>query len=232
MSYVRPVKGAAIRRLDQGIDYQGKPGEHVVAMGLARVDAVKPNPGGFGQVIYYTLLTGPMKGRQIYVGHAAPTVHQNQIVQAGEPVATLLEHSLGNAHNLSGWAEIGFARGGVPASGDEKDTRSAKQFLAFVKQAGAAKESAAPAAAGNSGDGTSGGAAAPPSNLEIPQPGAQVAPGTQPATTDSLPYEPPPGSGINSVSAFAADTWTRIASQPGADPESQLLAQNAQTAGG
>lgn len=230
MSYVKPVKGAAIRRLDQGIDYQGKPGEHVVAMGLARVDAVKPNPGGFGQVVYYTLLTGPMKGRQIYVGHAQPLVHNNQIVQAGEPVATLLEHSLGNAHNLSGWTEIGFASGGTPASGDEKDTRSAKQFLAFVKQAGAAKESAAPVDVGNSGGDTSGGAAAP--TVQIPQPGAQPQIDTSPAPAESLPYEPPPGSGINSASAFAADTWTRIASQAGADPESQLLAQNAQTAGG
>lgn len=226
MAYVKPVKGAAVRRLDQGIDYQGKPGEPIVAMGLARVDAVKDDPGGFGKVVYYTLLTGPMKGKQIYVGHAQPTVHQNQIVQAGDPVATLLAHSLGNAHDLSGWTEIGFASGGAPASGGANDTRSAKQFLAFVKQAGDAKQSAAPADAGNSGSGTPVGAAASP---QIPQPGAAPQIDTSPAPAESLPYEPPPGSGINSASAFAADTWSRIASQPNSDPESQLLAQNAQT---
>lgn len=215
--YVKPVQGE-LRRLDQGIDYQGTPGDSVVAMGLARVDAVKDDPGGFGKAIYYTLLTGPMKGQQIYVGHASPTVHARQIVQAGDPVATLLQHSLGNATHLSGWTEIGFAKGGAPQA------NSAKRFQSFVKQAG---EFQAVAPAPVQSDGAVQTGAAP----SLPQAGQDTQTGAQPIPAETLPYEPAPGSGINSASSFAADTWNRIASQPGSSPDAQLLATNAQTIG-
>ncbi len=115
-NYVRPVAGM-FKRQDQGADIQGKPGDNVVAMGLARIDAVKDDPGGFGKAIYYTLLDGPLRGQQIYVGHTQPLVGPGRIVQAGQPVSTLLQHGLGNAADLSGWVEIGFAKNGVPQPG-------------------------------------------------------------------------------------------------------------------
>jgi len=106
--------GIAVKRSDQGRDYQGTPGQRIVAIGRARVDAVKDDPGGFGKVVYYTLLEGPSKGQQIYVGHAQPNVRAGQVIGAGKPVATLLKSSLGNAAGMPGWVEIGLARGGAP----------------------------------------------------------------------------------------------------------------------
>lgn len=114
-NYVSPVPpGIAVKRSDQGRDYQGTPGQRIVAIGRARVDAVKDDPGGFGKAIYYTLLDGPSKGQQIYVGHAQPSVRAGQVIAAGKPVATLLKSSLGNAAGMPGWVEIGLARGGAP----------------------------------------------------------------------------------------------------------------------
>lgn len=226
-SYVKPVVGE-VKRLDQGIDFQGTPGDTVSAMGLARVDAVKDDPGGFGKVVYYTLLDGPNKGQQIYVGHAAPTVHPGKIVNAGDPVATLLEHGLGNASNLAGWTEVGFAKGGVP------EANSAKRFQAFVDKAGVAVPadvSAAPASP------------APVSAAPVDQTGTQpyvptvttqAPPAGPPAPESTQAFQPAPGSGMYAASTgqMLADEWNRIASQPGASPDSLLLAQNAALLGG
>jgi hypothetical protein len=110
---VNPVpQGTKEVTQDQGIDYQGKPGDYVVAIGKARIDAVKSDPGGFGVVVYYTLLDGPSKGTQVYVGHAKPVVHAGQVVAAGRPISMLVHNSGGGAP--PGWAEIGIAQGGVP----------------------------------------------------------------------------------------------------------------------
>lgn len=113
--YVDPVAGATFERVDQGVDLKGKPGQPVLAIGDAQVDAVKADPGGFGTAIYYTLLNGAHAGQQIYVGHAQPTVKPGDQVAAGAPVARLLAKPLGNATE-PGWTEIGFAAGGVPAN--------------------------------------------------------------------------------------------------------------------
>ena len=124
--YVKPVQGT-IKRLDQGIDFQGKPGGSVVAIGLARVDYVKDDPNGFGKAIYYTLLSGPMRGQQIYVCHTQPNVTQGQILQAGDRVSTLLASGGGNASSLAGWTEIGFAKNGAP-----EGRGSARRFQKFI----------------------------------------------------------------------------------------------------
>jgi hypothetical protein len=210
--YVAPVD-AQKRRLDQGIDYQGNPGDPVVAIGRARVDAVKADPRGFGKAIYYTLLDGPMKGRQIYVGHAQPVVHAGETIGAGTPVAVLLEHSLGNASNLKGWTEIGFARNGVP------DPGTAADFQAFV-------DGLKPGAATSvdvSASTTAGG--------ETSQPAAAASPVQEPPSpyTDPLPI----ASGISQPQALPPgavpaeqdttrqyqQTWQRIAADPWAPPE-------------
>lgn len=128
--YVSPVPpDVQVKRADQGRDYQGKPGQKIVAIGRARVDAVKDDPGGFGKAIYYTLLDGPSKGQQIYVGHAQPTVRKGQVLSAGAPVAVLLKNSLGDAAGLSGWVEIGLAKGGAPMFSSPNGARPLANLL-------------------------------------------------------------------------------------------------------
>lgn len=106
----------AFRRLDQGVDVQGAPGSYLHVPVKTRVDAIKSDPTGFGQVIYFTLLEGANAGQQLYIGHAQPNpaLGPGSIVQAGDELVNLLEHPGGNA-TQPGWAEIGFASGGVPA---------------------------------------------------------------------------------------------------------------------
>ena len=218
--YVQPVQGQ-VKRLDQGIDYQGKPGDYVVAMGLARVDYVKDDPGGFGKVVYYTLLDGPARGRQIYVGHAAPVVKPGQILKAGDPVSVLQQVSGGNATNLPGWTEIGFAKGGVP-----EGPQTAKSFQKLVGEAGSSPAATDVTSSSGQVAGQDTNQAQAPA---LPTPGQAQPSGTQPDAFSTQPYALPPGSGM--VNQYVADLWNRIASQPGASQDSQLLAQNA-TLGG
>lgn len=113
-SLLAPISGPAkIMQQDQGQDYAGQAGEHVLALGDAHIDAIKPNPGGFGTAIYYTVTSGPQKGQQFYVGHASPVVQVGQTVKRGDPVAQLVSPSLGGA-STPYWTEVGFAKGGVP----------------------------------------------------------------------------------------------------------------------
>lgn len=115
--YVQPVPNATAMRPDKGQDYKGQVGGQVVAIGDARVDAVKNDPSGFGKAIYYTLLNGPSAGTQIYVGHAQPTVKPFDYPKAGQPVATLVKARTIPGSNASqdGWVEVGIANGGKPA---------------------------------------------------------------------------------------------------------------------
>jgi murein DD-endopeptidase MepM/ murein hydrolase activator NlpD len=126
--YVAPLQGATLGRVDQGQDFQGVPGSTVGAIGAGRVDAVKSDPNGFGKVVYYTILSGPAAGQQIYVGHAQPTVRPGQTLRPGQPVAKLLQKPLGNA-TQPGWTEIGFANGGRP-------TGDGQGFARFLKELG------------------------------------------------------------------------------------------------
>src|SRR5690348_4153711 len=115
--YVNPVPlGTTTMRQDKGQDYKGPVGGHVVAMGNAVVDAVKDDPSGFGKAVYYTLLDGPAKGQQIYVGHTQPLVQPGQQLQAGDPVSTLVKAGTIPGSNASqdGWTEIGLAKNGAP----------------------------------------------------------------------------------------------------------------------
>jgi hypothetical protein len=123
--YYDPVPGATFRRVDQGVDLQGKPGQAVRAIGDAQIDAVKSDPGGFGTVVYYTLLNGAHAGQQFYVGHAAALVKPGDQVAGGAAIARLLASPLGNA-TQPGWTEIGFAKGGAPAP------KAGSAFKAFL----------------------------------------------------------------------------------------------------
>lgn len=212
--YVAPVKGA-IRRYDQGIDYQGTPGDSVVAIGNARVDAIKSDPGGFGTAIYYTLLTGPMKGQQIYVGHAQAVVSKGDIIQAGAPVATLLSSGGGNASNLSGWTEVGFARNGAP------EPNSSKDFGLFVRGL-------------HAGD-YAGAAGTASATASLPETGTTAAQLIQQDTAQQAPPPMSPVVGANVITPDAQpnltpapnhpqETWQTLAALPGASPDTMRLA--------
>lgn len=204
--YYKPVKGKFVR-FDQGVDIQGKPGDHVVAIGLARVDAVKQDPGGFGTAIYYTLLSGPMRGQQIYVGHAQASVKAGQIVQGGDPVATLLRSGLGNAQGLAGWTEIGFAKNGAP-----EGRSSAKRFWRFVNNQSFRPPTVSAPAVDVSTD-------------------ASLSPAEQYTVDSTLPPSPdstvpqmlPPGAGTY---VSPSVLWHQIAAQPSVSPDTLMYAQN------
>lgn len=219
MSYVQPVPSTAkTMRKDQGQDYQGKPGDHVVAIGNAHIDAVKADPKGFGVAIYYTLLDGPAKGQQIYVGHAAAMVKPGQVVNVGQPVAVLQEKSGGDASKLSGWTEVGLAANGrpmyaAPVGGDH--------FQALLKGSGYIDQNAP-------------GPTAAPVDTGSQVSAAPVADSRQVPAFDTGTYQPPtllpPGSGPQARQV--AQWWQEIASQPFAAPETQSWAQNVTSATG
>jgi hypothetical protein len=212
-----------VKRADQGRDYQGKPGQKVVAIGRARVDAVKDDPGGFGKVVYYTLLDGPSKGQQIYVGHAVPAVRKGQVVAAGAPVATLGKKGLGNAAALTGWVEVGLARGGVPmfkspdgARPLEKLLRGAAAYTAPATTDAVAQ--AAPAVAQAFDTNLNAPVSpAPPTALQTPQPDVQL-----------------PGSVDYTISPHheVASLWQQAAQGQFVSPETQQLLTNAQLSAG
>lgn len=215
--YVKPVKGS-FQRVDEGVDYKGTPGDHVVAIGRARIDYVKDNPGGFGKVIYYTLLDGPNAGQQIYVGHARPDVKSGQTIAMGQSVATLLQHPLGSA-TQPGWVEIGFASGGRPTAtsdvGQGVPGTPGSKFLDFV----------------NGLDG----AAPPTTGGGIPP--TDVTGATGPGLVDTAPAHPAdiqPNRGastgdVGGSQEQLANLWQQIANQQFASPETRMMAQNAQT---
>lgn len=201
--YVAPVpSNVKVKRLDHGVDYQGNPGQKVVAIGNAVVDAVKSDPGGYGTVVYYTLTDGPHAGQQIFVGHARPDVKPGQKLAAGDAVATLQQVSGGDAKGLVGWTEIGLAKNGAPQYGKDQGGWQFQQLLV-----GAAKTPDAPAAA----PGSVGPAAAVPADS-----GAPVAPqapmfGTPPGATDPTVEMPGTAQHYLPDGGGAASMWQAIA---------------------
>lgn len=221
--YVAPVpSNVRVKRLDHGVDYQGNPGQKVVAIGNAVVDAVKSDPDGFGTVVYYTLTDGPHAGQQIYVGHARPDVRPGQTLAIGDPVATLQQVSGGDASGLVGWTEIGLAKDGAPQFSKDQGGVQFQQLLV-----GAAKTPVvAPQNSGGAGSQEAGVPAdpTPPSgitsaSLDVPQFG------TPPDATDPTVEMPgtaqhylPDGSGV-------ASTWQAVAALPDLSPDTQRLIQ-------
>lgn len=146
-------------------------------------------------------------GNEFYYAHLSKLV-----VQAGDKVAA--GQLLGYSGEANGTAHLHFAaKSGDPAAWLGERPRGGQPDVSGV---------AAPA------DVSAPVAAAAPVSPVAPIAGAGV-PGTVPDPGSTQPYEPPPGSGMASTNSFLADMWNRIASQPGASPDSQLYAQNAQT---
>lgn len=145
--YVSPVSAGTLRkRTDSGVDFQGEPGEHVLAIGKCEVTSSR-RVGGFGMLVVYRLLEGPRAGQHIYVGHAQPLVKKGQVVEAGTPVARLKEHAWGlrrTSPHSRGWCEVGFAAGplGLPQSYKERDpgvehdlsTKAGVAFSTFLRR--------------------------------------------------------------------------------------------------
>lgn len=220
-SYVPPLpRGGTFRRYDQGIDYQGHPFDPVVAIGRARVDAVKDDPGGFGKAVYYTLLDGPAKGTQIYVGHALPLVRPGQIVKAGGEIAALQKSGLGNASGLAGWVEIGIAKNGAPAFSAPTGGQAFANLLKATSPNAPAPTQNAPSSA-----------PASPAPIDTSQ---ETFTGAEPPSPDTTqPLLLPPGVTLpSSAPAYLAQLWQQIASQAQVSPDTLAYAQNAAIAGG
>jgi hypothetical protein len=104
------------QRADQGRDFQTDSGGAIIAPGNGYVVAVKSDPHGFGPsypIVRFT--SGPYKGQTLYIGHTLSVLKPGAQFVAGQT----LSHTgtgrvpIGNA-TKPGWAEIGFAPGGVP----------------------------------------------------------------------------------------------------------------------
>lgn len=213
--YVSPVpSNVKVKRLDHGVDYQGNPGQRIVAIGNAVVDAVKSDPSGYGTVVYYTLTDGPHAGQQIFVGHARPDVKPGQKLSAGDQVATLQQVSGGDAKGLVGWTEIGLAKNGAPQYGKDQGGWQFQQLLV-----GAAKTSDAPVAApGSVGpDAPVGDATASPVPAQAPMLG------TPPGATDPVADLPGTAQHYLPGQGGAAETWQAIAALPDLSPDTQRL---------
>src|SRR6516164_9564250 len=141
--YVNPIPPGSVRnRTDQGVDFQAPVGAPIRAIGDAQVVSISSDPGGFGQMITYRLLSGPLKGRYLYVGHTVPIVRAGQRVRAGQAVSVARQPS--GSSGPPGWVEYGYASGpsltqahalGQTGAGDA-NTLSGKQFLSLLRELG------------------------------------------------------------------------------------------------
>ena len=223
--YTKPVsKNTQFARVDQGVDYSQS--EPYVAIGSGTVYHIGSGfAGGTGKAVYIRLdhpvLVNGRVYREIYYAETTPLVKVGQHVKAGQPIQS------------GGGAEIGFAHGNGPAAplvgGLGSGTQATKQgsdFFDFVNGKGSHAQGVAPI----------------PTNVPQPPPGPPPNPtgpalptpqpdqsGTMADTASTQPFEPPPGSGINSASPFVSELWNRIQAT---SPDTQLLAQNAQLTGG
>lgn len=101
-------------RHDQGQDFQTSPGAPIIAPGAGYVVAVHSDPGGFGPsypVVHFT--SGPYAGHDIYIGHTLSALKAGARFVAGQVLSHTGRVPIGNA-SVAGWAEIGYAPGGVP----------------------------------------------------------------------------------------------------------------------
>src|SRR5579884_2376430 len=101
-------------RIDQGHDFQTAPGAPIIAPGAGIVERVASDPNGFGPAYPIVKFTsGPYAGRSIYIGHTISQLDPGQRFNAGAVLSRTGTKPIGNAQ-VPGWAEIGYAPGGVP----------------------------------------------------------------------------------------------------------------------
>lgn len=97
-----PVTGG---RVDQGVDYTGKPGAPIGALGPGKITIATQGSGWPGGGFIAELLSaGPAKGKIVYTAEdVAPTVAVGQTVKAGQQIGTF---------NQGGWIETGWGAPG------------------------------------------------------------------------------------------------------------------------
>lgn len=107
-AYRNPFRSAAVTpsRIDQGVDYSGRPGDPIYALGPARVLEVFPFGSGSsgwpgGGWVSYRLTAGPDRGRNVFVAEdVSPSVHPGQRVDS----STVIGHFAGGGSIETGWA--------------------------------------------------------------------------------------------------------------------------------
>jgi len=101
-------------RHDEGRDFTTNPGGAIIAPGDGYVLSVRSDPHGFGPsypIVHFT--SGPYKGRNIYLGHTLSVVRPGDRFRRGQTLSHTGTSGVGNA-TVPGWAEIGYAPGGLP----------------------------------------------------------------------------------------------------------------------
>ncbi len=104
--YVNPFAHAANlvpQRIDMGVGYDGN--GPIDAIGAARITFAGTDPGwAGGNSVNYQLLTGPYRGRNVYVAEAVdPTVTTGQTIAAEQQIATF-GHGFSSNSIETGWA--------------------------------------------------------------------------------------------------------------------------------
>ena len=111
--YANPLAGAKVNaeRIDQGVDYAGTGTLSAIARGVITKISPYGQSGWPGNYLEYQITEpGPFKGQRVYYAEGVtPTVKVGDIVNAGDPVATI----------IPGWSsgiELGYASGVGTAS--------------------------------------------------------------------------------------------------------------------
>jgi murein DD-endopeptidase MepM/ murein hydrolase activator NlpD len=133
---VNPLPGFSKGRTDQGVDYSAQPGAPIRAIGDAKVLGILPDWYKGQPFVYYELLSGPAKGKVVYVAEQiSPHVKPGQRVRAGQAIGTYATSGTG--------IETGFAQrngqvetpyGSRP---DGTETQGGLRAKHFLKQLGA-----------------------------------------------------------------------------------------------
>ena len=103
--YRNPFRHAPVQpsRIDQGVDYAGRPGDPIYALGPGVVDQVFGGNSGWpgGGWVSYRLTSGPARGQRVFVAEdVAPAVSVGQKVDSSTVVARF--NQLGSIE--TGWA--------------------------------------------------------------------------------------------------------------------------------
>jgi hypothetical protein len=135
VSFVFPIRGGyQWKRVDQGQDFQTKPGTPLVAV-VSGVLTFGNNPSGFGP--RYPILKGD-DGHTYYYGHVdLPRGLEGKHVGQGDVIAHTQQVSRGNAASLPGWLEFGD----VSALGHGRETGGAPIAKVLHQAAGSEKHS-------------------------------------------------------------------------------------------
>lgn len=129
--YVYPFPGLQPGRTDQGYDLSGSGPLYALGPGRVLTASLWPGWPGTGGVVYQ-LTGGPDAGRNVYyMEHVQANVTPGQMVQAGQPIATLLS---GYPFLEAGWANASGTGPLTPYNGSPDGTpmSGGSNFRAFV----------------------------------------------------------------------------------------------------